>query len=150
MPRRPLPSARDRRDFRSGLQPCRGRLRRSQYVVLRPAASGQPEQQSFLHRSRLGRRQIFAYWNDWVSQFLVDNARFLLTEFRIDGIRYDEVRVIENEGGRRFCQRLTDTVRATNPAAIQIAEYWNEDRASALHPPPEGLGFHAHLLDRLP
>jgi 1,4-alpha-glucan branching enzyme len=93
--------------------------------------------------------QIFAYWNDWVSQFLVDNARFLLTEFRIDGIRYDEVRVIENEGGRRFCQRLTDTVRATNPAAIQIAEYWNEDRASALHPPPEGLGFDAELGDRL-
>jgi len=93
--------------------------------------------------------QIFAYWNDWVSQFLVDNARFLLTEFRIDGIRYDEVRVIENEGGRRLCQRLTDTVRATNPAAIQIAEYWNEDRASALHPPPEGLGFDAELGDGL-
>lgn len=93
--------------------------------------------------------QIFAYWNDWVSQFLIDNARFFLTEFRIDGIRYDEVRVIENDGGRRFCQHLTDTVRATNPAAIQIAEYWNEDRASALHPPPEGLGFDAELGDGL-
>jgi 1,4-alpha-glucan branching enzyme len=75
--------------------------------------------------------QIFAYWNDWVSQFLIDNARFFLTEFRIDGIRYDEVRVIENNGGRLFCQRMTDTVRAINPAAIQIAEYWNKDRASA-------------------
>ena len=82
--------------------------------------------------------QIFAYWNDWVSQFLIDNARFFLTEFRIDGIRYDEVRVIENEGGRLFCQHLTDTVRATNPAAIQIAEYWNEDRAERVHPPPRG------------
>jgi 1,4-alpha-glucan branching enzyme len=40
-------------------------------------------------------------------------------------------------------------VRATNPAAIQIAEYWNEDRASALHPPPEGLGFDAELGDGL-
>ena len=93
--------------------------------------------------------QIFAYWNDFVSQFLIDNACFFLTEFRIDGIRYDEVRVIENDGGRLFCQHLTDTVRATNPAAIQIAEYWNEDRASALHPPPEGLGFDAELGDRL-
>jgi len=93
--------------------------------------------------------QIFAYWNDWVSQFLIDNARFFLTEFRIDGIRYDEVRVIENSGGRLFCQRLTNTVRATNPAAIQIAEYWNEDRASALHPPPRGLGFDAELGDGL-
>ena len=93
--------------------------------------------------------QIFAYWNDWVAQFLIDNACFFLTEFRIDGIRYDEVRVIENNGGRPFCQRLTDTVRATNPAAIQIAEYWNEDRASALHPPPDGLGFDAELGDGL-
>ena len=93
--------------------------------------------------------QIFAYWNDWVSQFLIDNARFFLTEFRIDGIRYDEVRVIENNGGRLFCQRLTNTVRATNPAAIQIAEYWNEDRPSALHRPPGGLGFDAELGDGL-
>jgi 1,4-alpha-glucan branching enzyme len=93
--------------------------------------------------------QVFAYWNDWVAQFLIDNACFFLTEFRIDGIRYDEVRVIENNGGRTFCQRLTDTVRATNPAAIQIAEYWNEDRASALRPPPDGLGFDAELGDRL-
>jgi 1,4-alpha-glucan branching enzyme len=93
--------------------------------------------------------QIFAYWNDWVSRFLIDNARFFLTEFRIDGIRYDEVRVIENNGGRLFCQRLTDTVRATNPAAIQIAEYWNADRANALHAPPGGLGFDAELGDGL-
>lgn len=93
--------------------------------------------------------QIFAYWNDGVSQFLIDNARFFLTEFRIDGIRYDEVRVMENNGGRLFCQHLTDTVRATNPAAIQIAEYWNDDRPSALRPPPQGLGFDAELGDGL-
>ena len=93
--------------------------------------------------------QIFAYWNDRVCQFLIDNARFFLTEFRIDGIRYDEVRVIENNGGRLFCQHLTDTVRATNPAAIQIAEYWNDDRPSALRRPPEGLGFDAELGDGL-
>jgi 1,4-alpha-glucan branching enzyme len=93
--------------------------------------------------------QIFAYWNDGVSRFLIDNARFFLTEYRIDGIRYDEVRVIENNGGRQFCQRLTDAVRATNPAAIQIAEYWNEDRASAVRPPPRGLGFDAELGDGL-
>ena len=93
--------------------------------------------------------QIFAYWNDRVGQFLIDNARFFLTEFRIDGIRYDEVRVIENNGGRLFCQHLTDTVRATNPAAIQIAEYWTPDRPSALRRPPEGLGFDAELGDGL-
>jgi len=93
--------------------------------------------------------QIFAYWNEWVAQFLIDNARFFLDEYRIDGIRYDEVRVIENNGGREFCQHLTETVRATNPAAVQIAEYWNPDRPSAIRPPPDGLGFDAELGDGL-
>jgi 1,4-alpha-glucan branching enzyme len=93
--------------------------------------------------------QIFAYWNQWVAQFLIDNARFFLDEYRIDGIRYDEVRVIENNGGRAVCQHLTETVRATNPAAIQIAEYWNPDRPSAIRPPPGGLGFDAELGDGL-
>lgn len=93
--------------------------------------------------------QIFAYWNQWVAQFLIDNARYFLNEYRIDGIRYDEVRVIENNGGREVCQHLTETVRATNPAAIQIAEYWNPDRPSAIRPPPEGLGFDAELGDGL-
>jgi 1,4-alpha-glucan branching enzyme len=93
--------------------------------------------------------EIFAYWNAWVSRFLIDNARFFLTEFRIDGVRYDEVRVIENNGGRLFCQQLTDAVRATHPLAIQIAEYWNPDRASALQAPPQGLGFDAELGDGL-
>jgi 1,4-alpha-glucan branching enzyme len=93
--------------------------------------------------------QIFAYWNDWVAQFLIDNARSFIAEYRIDGIRYDEVRVIENNGGRGFCQNLTRSVRAANPAAIQIAEYWNPDRPSAVRPPPLGLGFDAELGDGL-
>lgn len=93
--------------------------------------------------------QIFAYWNEWVAQFLIDNARFFLGEYRIDGIRYDEVRVIENSGGGELCRHLTETVRATNPAAIQIAEYWNPDRPNAVRPPPGGLGFDAELGDGL-
>src|SRR5260370_8648441 len=67
----------------------------------------------------------------------------------MDGIRSVEVRVIENNGGREFCQPLTETVRATKPAAIQIGEYWNEDRGTGLDPPPRGLGFDAELGDGL-
>ena len=93
--------------------------------------------------------QIFAYWNQWVAQFLIDNTKIFLNEYRADGFRYDEVRVIENNGGREVCQHLTETVRAANPAAIQIAEYWNPDRPSAVAAPPGGLGFDAELGDGL-
>ena len=93
--------------------------------------------------------QIFAYWDNWVAQYLIDNATMFLREYRIDGIRYDEVRVIENNGGRSFCQSLTGTVRFVNPAALQIAEYWNPDRPSAVAPAPGGLGFDAELGDGL-
>jgi 1,4-alpha-glucan branching enzyme len=93
--------------------------------------------------------QIFAYWNNWVSQFLIDNASMFLREYRVDGFRYDEVRVIENNGGRAFCQSLTSTVRYINPSAIQIAEYWNDNRPSAVAPAPDGLGFDAELGDGL-
>ncbi len=57
--------------------------------------------------------------------------------------------MIENNGGRDVCQHLTESVRATNPSAIQIAEYWNPDRPSAIRPPPDGLGFDAELGDGL-
>ncbi len=96
-----------------------------------------------------GGGQVFAYWNDWVAEFLIDNACFFVREYRIDGIRYDEVRAIENYGGRTVCQNLTQTVRATNPSALQNAEYWNPDRPSAVEAPPGGLGFDVELGDGL-
>jgi 1,4-alpha-glucan branching enzyme len=92
---------------------------------------------------------IFAYWNDDVRQFLIDNAEQCLEEFHIDGIRYDEVTVIDRHGGGRFCQDVTGTVRFTRPQAIQIAEYWGDDRAAAVRAAPAGLGFDAAWGDRL-
>ncbi len=48
--------------------------------------------------------KVFAYWQDPVRQFLIDNACFFLTEYRADGIRYDEVTVIREHGGDRSCR----------------------------------------------
>jgi 1,4-alpha-glucan branching enzyme len=93
--------------------------------------------------------RIFAYWNKDVRQFLIDNAKQCLEEFHIDGIRYDEVTVIDGHGGGRFCQDLSSTVRATKVQAIQIAEYWAGDRAAAVRASPLGLGFDAAWGDRL-
>lgn len=92
---------------------------------------------------------MFAYWNDGVRQFLIDNARFFLEEYRTDGIRYDEVTVMHHHGGDRFCRDLAATLRYLKPAAIQIAEYWDWDRAFPVTSVPSGLGFDAALGYRL-
>ena len=92
---------------------------------------------------------VFAYWNANVRQFLIDNASAFIKEYRIDGIRYDEVRVISDNrpGGFELCQDVTGTVRFIRPSAIQIAEYWDWDRALPVTPVPAGLGFDAALGD---
>ena len=95
---------------------------------------------------------VFAYWNDWVCQYLIDNARTFVEDFHAYGLRYDEVSAIVNmggDGGATFVQRLTATIRATRPAVFQIAEYWNWDRRRPVESPPAGLGFDVALADGL-
>jgi 1,4-alpha-glucan branching enzyme len=95
--------------------------------------------------------QVFAFRDAGVRQFLIDNAAFFFNEYRIDGIRYDEVRVISNNqpDGRTLCRDITSTLRFIRPSAIQIAEYWEWDRALPVTPAPVGLGFDAALGDGL-
>jgi len=93
--------------------------------------------------------RIFDYHNSEVRQFLVDNARLFLDEFHADGFRYDEVSVIRNNDGSGFCRELTTALRAQKPGALHVAEYWNDDRATAVLPVPWGLGFDAALHDGL-
>lgn len=93
---------------------------------------------------------IFNYECNGVREFLLDNARFFLDEYRIDGIRYDQVSVaFDAPHGDRFCRDLAGTIHHHRPSAIQIAEYWNWDRARAVTSPPDGLGFDAALSDGL-
>ena len=94
--------------------------------------------------------RIFDYARDEVRQFLIDNAALLLDEYHVDGFRYDEVSVISNNGGDRFCRDLTATLRFRRPEAIHIAEYWNWDRAKPVTAGSAGgLGFDAALHDGL-
>jgi 1,4-alpha-glucan branching enzyme len=87
---------------------------------------------------------VFAYWKDEVRQFLIDNAAFFLSDYHIDGMRYDEVTVIDNFGGWRFCQDLTNTLHFRNPSAIHIAEYWRDDQSWVIKRPDQGgAGFDA-------
>ncbi len=67
-----------------------------------------------------------------------------LLEFHLDGLRYDQATVIDENGGWSFCQDLTNTLRFVKPEAVQIAEYWNYnpgERWRAIAPPPDGMDF---------
>jgi 1,4-alpha-glucan branching enzyme len=92
---------------------------------------------------------VFAYWNAGVQDFLIRNATFFLSEYHVDGFRFDEVSVIDSHGGWSFCQDLTNTLHFVKPGAIQIAEYWNSQRELAVESPDAGMGFDAAWADGL-
>jgi 1,4-alpha-glucan branching enzyme len=92
---------------------------------------------------------VFAYWNNDVKQFLIDNAKFLYEEYRIDGFRFDEVSVMDHFGGWTTCQHLTSTLRAQKPEAIQIAEYWPVNSWVVKDRGEGGAGFDATWNDGL-
>jgi 1,4-alpha-glucan branching enzyme len=95
---------------------------------------------------------VFAFWKPEVRQFLIDNARFFVEEYHVDGFRYDQVTVIDQQNagsGWRFCQDLTATLRATEPAAVHVAEYWGPEPAVVLPAAEDGAGFDAAWHDGL-
>ena len=91
--------------------------------------------------------QVFAYWNNDVKQFLIDNAKFFYEEYRVDGYRFDEVSVMDRNGGWQTCQFLTETLRAERPGAILIAEYWPVNGAVVDSVSDDGAGFDATWHD---
>lgn len=93
--------------------------------------------------------QVFAYWNDDVQQLLIDNAKFFCDEYRVDGLRFDEVSVMDRFGGWHTCQSITGTIRFTHPDRIQIAEYWPLNSAVVAPASSGGAGFDATWNDRL-
>lgn len=91
--------------------------------------------------------RIFDYSSEEVKRFLIDNAKMFLDEYHVDGFRYDEVSVIDNNGGAQFCREITAALHDFKPASIHIAEYWNPFRAVPVQ--EGGLGFDAALNDGL-
>jgi 1,4-alpha-glucan branching enzyme len=104
--------------------------------------------QFFTDKDHAGGR-VFAFWKREVRQFLIDNAKMLLQEYHVDGLRYDQVTVLDENGGWFFAQDLTNTVRSVNPSAVQIAEYWAGERWKGVATPPFGMGFDIGYSDVL-
>ena len=91
--------------------------------------------------------RVFAFDRPEVRRLLIDNATMFLQEYHADGLRFDEVTVIDAKGGWTFCQEMTAALRAHKPQAVQIAEYWGEFRWLAVRPAPGGMGFDLGYAD---
>ena len=94
---------------------------------------------------------VFDFGKPEVRDFLIQNAKFFLDEYRVDGFRHDQVSVIDHDGaphGWRFCQDLTATLHAHRPGSFDKAEYWNVN-PFIVRPPPDGAGFDTSLTDGL-
>jgi 1,4-alpha-glucan branching enzyme len=113
-------------------------------------AAGNANSLYFTDRGHAG-GLVFDFAKPEVRDFLLQNAKFFLDEYRIDGLRYDQVSVIDHDGaphGWRFCQDLTSTVRFHRPGALQKAEYWPVN-GYVVAAPPQGAGFDTSLTDGL-
>jgi 1,4-alpha-glucan branching enzyme len=93
--------------------------------------------------------RVFDFGRPDVREFLISNARMMLEEYHADGLRFDEVTVIDRNGGWSLCQDLTSTLEHVKPSATLIAEYWGDQPWRAVAPPPEGMGFDLAYADGL-
>jgi 1,4-alpha-glucan branching enzyme len=93
--------------------------------------------------------RVFAFQTPGVQEFLTGNARMFLSEYHADGLRFDEVSVIDRFGGWSMCQQLTAALRQEKPDAALIAEYWGEQPWRGTAPPPDGMGFDIGYADGL-
>ena len=65
---------------------------------------------------------MFDFGKPEVRDFLIQNAKFFLDEYRVDGFRYDQVSVIDHDGaphGWSFCQDLTSTLQPAPAGRIR-------------------------------
>src|SRR4051812_27345956 len=113
-----------------------------------PPSGGNGNSLYFSDRGHAG-GLVFDFGKPEVRDFLIQNAKFFLDEYRVDGFRYDQVSVIDHDGapnGWSFCQDLTSTLTLPRPAALDNAEYWDVN-PYVVKPPAEGAGFDTTLTD---
>jgi 1,4-alpha-glucan branching enzyme len=96
--------------------------------------------------------RVFDFAKPEVRDFLIQNARFFLDEYRLDGFRYDQVSVIDHDGwphGWDFLQDLTETLHAHRPGTFHKAEYWGVNPWIVRPVAEGGGGFDSSLTDGL-
>ena len=78
----------------------------------------------------------FALWQQEVKDFLLDNARMYLRDYRVDGLRFDAVQAIQADA----VEYIVQTLRQEFPDKYLIAEYNPYDSISAASPPQDPYG----------
>ncbi len=122
----------------------------SMYFLDRAAGTDPNNSLYFTDQDHTG--PVFAFWNQDVRQFLIDNATHFIEEYHVDGFRYDQVTVIDKQNaghGWLFCQHLNGTLNHRDSSAINIAEYWGPEPAVVRPPKDGGAGFAASWHDGL-
>jgi len=85
-----------------------------------------------------------------VQGFLLDNVRYWLQEFHLDGLRVDATDFIKVNGeGWYLLRQITQVAREVKPGAILIAEQLPNDPAITRSTDQGGAGFHAQWYDAL-
>jgi 1,4-alpha-glucan branching enzyme len=84
----------------------------------------------------------FATWQREVKDFLIDNGRLYLRDYRVDGLRFDAVQAIDPAA----LSEIIWTLRNEHPDKYLIAEYNPDDPNTSVAPRQDAygyLGFHA-------
>jgi len=111
---------------------------------------GNNNSQYFIDKGHAG-GLVFDFSKLEVRDFLIQNAKYFIDEYRVDGFRYDQVSVIDHDGapfGWSFCQDLTSTLHFHAPSVLNKAEYWDVN-PFIVKAPPQGAGFDTTLTDGL-
>jgi len=88
--------------------------------------------------------------SEWVRKFVIDNARYWINEFHVDGLRLDATFAIIDTSKRHILAELTDAVRAATPAGrsvVLIAETYENDARYTRPTDKGGYGFDAVWSD---
>ena len=94
----------------------------------------------FVHGYHTPWGEGFALWQREVKDFILDNARMYLRDYKVDGLRFDAAQAIQADA----LAQIVNTLRSEHPDKYLIAEYNGHDSGtspSGWHDPFGELGF---------